>query len=135
MSDKKTKKPLLIFIAEDNAAYAKTLQLFLKSRLEGSTVEVFPVGEICIDNLHRNPDVVIMDYVLNTRYFDASNGLEMVKEIKQKNSHAHLIMLSAQENANVALKIMREVTDANYIIKDDNAFNSVLGIITKAFPA
>jgi DNA-binding NarL/FixJ family response regulator len=129
----KSKKPLLIFIAEDNAAYARTLQLFLKEKLGGATVEIFPVGELCIDNLHRNPDVVIMDYILNTKYYDASDGLEMIREIKSKNKHAQIIMLSGQEDVQVALKIIKEV-DTNYVPKDDDAFKNVLGIIRKAYP-
>lgn len=133
MFGKKPKKPLLIFIAEDNAAYAKTLQLFLKGKMPGATVEIFPVGELCIDNLHRNPDVVIMDYVLNTKYYDASDGLEMIREIKSKNQHTQVIMLSGQEDVQVALKIIKEV-DSNYVPKDDDAFKNVLEIIRKAYP-
>ena len=134
MFGKKTKNPLLIFIAEDNAAYAKTLQLFLKEKVPGATIEIFPVGELLIDNLHRNPDVVIMDYILNTKYYDASDGLEMIKEIKSKNRHAQVIMLSGQEDVQVAVKIMKEV-DSNYVPKDEEAFKNVLGIIGKAYPA
>jgi DNA-binding NarL/FixJ family response regulator len=131
MLNKKNKKqPPLIFIAEDNKMYAKTLMLFLQSEFPSATVEVFPVGELLIDNLHREPDVVIMDYFLNTKYHDASNGLEMTKEVRAKNPKVQVIILSSQQDLSIAKDILKEV-DMNYIEKDEDAFNSVAGIIRK----
>lgn len=131
MFGKKSKQPLLIYIAEDNAMYAKTLQLFLKSRFSEANVEVFPVGELLIDNLHKNPDVVIIDYFLNSRYHDASNGLEMTKEIRAKNRQVQIILLTGQQDIQVAVQAMKEA-GASYIIKDDRAFANVEEAINKA---
>lgn len=132
MFGKKTKQPALIFIAEDNAMYAKTLQLFLKSKFTSAVIEVFPVGEILIDNLPRNPDVVILDYFLNSRYHDASNGLEMTKEIRAKNRQVNIILLSGQQDIQVAVQAMKEA-GASYIMKDEQAFANVEETINKAF--
>lgn len=132
MFGKKSKQPSLIFIAEDNSTYAKTLQLFLKTKFPSATVEIFPVGELCIDNLHKNPDVVVLDYFLNSRYHDASNGLEMIREIRAKNKQVQIILLSAQQDIQVAVQAMNEA-GATYVMKDEQAFAKVEETIHKAF--
>lgn len=124
MFDRKKKSPGLIFIVEDNTIYAKTLELFLLDKFPGVKIKVFPVGEICLDNLHLNPDVIIMDYQLNTKYFDAADGLEMVQKIKDSNPNVNIIVLSAQENIKIAVKAMTEMK-THYVSKDENAFEKV----------
>ena len=132
MFGKKSKQPALIFIAEDNAMYAKTVQLFLKEKFPSAAVEIFPVGELCIDNLHRNPDFVIMDYFLNSKFHDASDGLAMLKEIRAKSKHVHVIILSAQQDVGIAVDAMNE-PKTNYVVKNEEAFGNLEKIIRAAF--
>lgn len=127
MFGSKNKGPKLIFIVEDNAVYAKSLEVFLKSKIEGVEVKIYPVGELCIDNLHLKPDVIIMDYFLNAKYYDAENGLSILKEIKLKDSKVRTIVLSAQNDSKVVL----DVSDNGglYLVKNDNAFQEILDLI------
>ncbi|MDQ3111763.1 MAG: response regulator [Bacteroidota bacterium] len=128
MFDRKRKDPGLIFIVEDNSIYAKTLEIFLRNKFPGAKIKVFPVGEVCLDNMHHNPDVIIMDYQLNTKYFDAADGLEMIKKIKAVNADVNIIVLSAQENINVTVDVMKE-TQNHYVPKDEKSFDKVEVII------
>lgn len=123
-----TKNPSLIFIVEDNSIYAKTLQLFLAQRFPSADIRIFPVGELCVDQLHRNPDYIIMDYSLDSRYYDAANGLDMVKEIRQKNKEVRIVVLSAQQDISVAVEAMK-AGNSYYIMKDDAAFGNVEAFI------
>lgn len=122
------KNPSLIFIVEDNTIYAKTLQLFLAQRFPSADIRIFPVGELCVDQLHRNPDYIIMDYSLDSRYYDAANGLDMVKEIRQKNKEVRIVVLSAQQDISVAVEAMK-AGNSYYITKDDAAFGNVEAFI------
>jgi len=124
----KKKSPKLIFIVEDNAMYAKSLEIFLKSKFEGIEVKIFPVGELCIDNLHLDPDYIIMDYFLNSKYFDAEDGLSVLKEIKTKNPKSKVIILSSQQDVKVALAV--KDTGSMYVIKNDEAFENIQNIIS-----
>ena len=71
--------PKLIFIVEDNTIYAKSLQYFLEDRLHQPEIRLFSQGESCIENLHFNPDFIIMDYFLNSREYNALNGLKTIR--------------------------------------------------------
>lgn len=124
MFSKKSKKAQLIFIVEDNKIYAKTLEAFLKLKFAGDTkVETYPVGEVCIDNLYRNPDFIIMDYYLNSRFYDAANGFEMAKLVKKEKPKTHVIVLSSQNSVEVASDTVR--LNCEYIIKNDDAYEKV----------
>lgn len=128
MFSKKSKSPKLIFIVEDNAMYAKSLEIFLKSRFEGIEIKTFPVGELCIDNLHLEPDFVIMDYMLNGQYFDAEDGLSILKQIRLKNAKIKIIVLSAQQDVKVALAV--KDAGSMYIIKNEEAFENIKTLIS-----
>lgn len=126
---KKQKQLKLIFIVEDNELYAKTLELFLKEKFPDTEIKYFPVGELCTDQLHLNPDVIIMDYFLNSKYYDALDGLEIIRLIKSKKPGTNIILLSQQEKADVILNAVKEIGKDNYILKDKNAFQNIELII------
>jgi len=123
----KNKSPKCIFIVEDNAVYAKSLELFLKSKISGVEVKIFPVGELAIDNLNQKPDLIIMDYFLNSKYFDAEDGLSILKEIKSKAPNIRIIVLSSQQDMKVALAV--KDSGSMYLIKNDEAFENIRKII------
>lgn len=125
MVDKKSK---LIFIVEDDKAYGKALEKFIQERFPEAKTELFPVGELAIDNLHRDPDLVIMDYHLNSRYYDAEDGLEMVRQIKAMHARVKTIILSAQDKLEVVVKVVEE-THSHYVIKSENAFQKIEELI------
>jgi two-component system response regulator FimZ (fimbrial Z protein) len=126
MFGSKNKGPKLVFIIEDNTVYAKSLETALKSKFENLEVRIFPVGELGLDNLHLKPDCIILDYFLNAKYFDAENGLSILREIKVKDPRAKIIVLSAQQDA----KVVREVKAAGgmYVIKNEKAFDDIAGL-------
>ncbi len=128
MFGSRNKHPKLIFIVEDNSIYAKSLEVFLKARLENIEVRIFPVGELCLDNLHLKPDVIIMDYYLNTKYYDAENGLSILKQIRLKDDKVRTIVLSAQNDSKVVLDVSD--TGSLYLVKNDNAFQEIIDLIS-----
>lgn len=126
-------KKKLIFIVEDDAIYANTVKAAIKNKFpEIEEIKIFPVGELCIDNLHLNPDVIIMDYFLNSRFEDAQDGLEIIKQIRATHKEVNIIVLSSQKD----IKIMVDaLTSFNciYIRKDVNAFEKIEKCISEIF--
>ena len=118
----------IIFIVEDNEVYAKSLQGFLITHFRGIKIKIFSVGEACLEKLHRNPDVVIMDYFLNSKYEAALNGLEIIKRIKVQNPQTNIIVLSAQEDFKVVLDAIKQY-GCFYVQKDKDAFHNVEQLI------
>lgn len=114
-----------IFIVEDNELYAKSLQTYIQSiSPQVKEVKFFRIGELCIRELNSNPDIVIMDYYLNSKYPEALNGLEIIKQIKTLKPKTNILVLSAQEKMNVALEAIKQY-NCHYIQKDEEAFKKV----------
>lgn len=94
-------KDLKIFIVEDDKFYANLVREKLK-KSDYENVIIFDNGQSFLDNLFRNPDVVILDYMLGK-----SNGLELLRKIKGINPNIQVIFLSAQEEMNVAINSLK----------------------------
>jgi len=125
------KKGVLVFLIEDNQMYAQTLQHYLQKNLpEGSEVKIFPVGETAIMSLSQNPNFIVMDYHLDTKWKDASNGVEMAREIRQTDHHAHIIILSSQQDMHVVIDAVK-IEKCMYMEKTDRAHEHVLDHIKK----
>lgn len=122
-------KTKIIFIVEDNPAYAKTLEAFLKNKFpDVKEIRLFPVGEVCLMELHRNPSVIVIDYFLDTKYADAETGLEIIKKIKAQKPATNIIILSSQKGLDVTHEAIKKY-DCSYVTKDEKAFAKVEALI------
>jgi DNA-binding NtrC family response regulator len=119
-------KSKTIFIVEDNPAYAKALQSFLKASFpDVKEVQIFPVGEVALMELDRkDPGIIIMDYYLDTKYFDAETGLQTIQHIKAQKPDTNIILLSSQSDIHVATEATKTF-HCHYVRKDDEAFHKV----------
>ena len=97
-----TKGQILIYIVEDNFVYS----FILKSTLEEnyySKIATFTSGEECIDMLDNNPDIIILDYNLET----SLNGLESFKIIHSKKPKIPVIIISSQKDPQIAAEFLQ----------------------------
>lgn len=118
-------KTKIIFIVEDNAAYAMALEKFLKVKFPNiKEVMKFEIGEICLQEMFRNPSVIIMDYFLNTNYNEAETGLETIKKIKAQKPETNIIVLSAQKEFDVVLQSIKQY-GCHYVPKGEHAFEKI----------
>jgi two-component system OmpR family response regulator len=113
-------KPKKIFIVDDDAMLTEALKDYLTRRTPNE-IHVFSTGEECLRHLSENPDVIILDYYLNTVQKDAANGMEILQVIKKHFPDIHVIMLSSQEHYAIALQTIQKGAE-QYVIKDENAF-------------
>ena len=118
-----------LFLVDDDAFYLKSLEIdFMESA--DFDIEIFSTGELCIENLSKKPDVIILDYHLNGIEKEAMNGLETLNKIKTYNSQIPVIMLSSQDKIEVAIECMHhKATD--YIVKSETAFLRLKKVITE----
>ena len=129
----KSVKKGLIFIIEDNVAYAKTISEYLSANFfEVKEVKNFTVGETCLLEIDKNPDIIIIDYFLDSKYSDAETGLEIVKQIRKKKPKIPIILLSSQQEVQV---IKDAITKYNcrYIKKDKDFLTKVAEIIKEIY--
>lgn len=91
-----------VFIVEDDFVFSYVLENVLKEQ-ENYKITTFPSGEECIELLHNNPDVIVLDYNLGKKL----NGLDTFKIIKFKMPKIPVIVLSGQDDAQVAADLMK----------------------------
>ena len=123
----KFSKPQKIFIVDDDEMLTEALSDFL-TRKVAHTISVFSTGEDCIQHISENPDVVILDYYMNTVKKDAANGLEVLEAIRKHLPNTRFIMLSSQESYGIAALTIQKGAEY-YVIKDDDAFQKIADLI------
>ncbi|MDX9946222.1 MAG: response regulator [Bacteroidales bacterium] len=126
-----TEKKILIFLVDDDALFLKSLEIEFSGNTESSII-TFRTGELCLDSLPQNPDVVILDYHLNSVDKNAINGLETLDRIKTINPLIPVIMLSSQDKIEVAVNCMKHQA-FDYIVKSETAFVRLQRAITTIF--
>jgi two-component system OmpR family response regulator len=124
----KTDKRIKLFLVDDDALFLKSLEIDFME-LKEYTVETFATGELCLQNMASNPDVIILDYHLNGIDKGAMNGLETLDRIKIINPDIPIIMLSSQDKIEVAVNCMHHKA-FDYVVKSETAFMRMQKIIT-----
>ena len=110
-----------IFIVDDEPLLSEMLADYLKDRNSEYGISTFPTGEDCLQYLKEEPDIVILDYYLNSKEKDAANGIDILKEIKKQNKSIPVIMLSSQKSYATASKTIMYGA-MHYVIKGQEAF-------------
>jgi DNA-binding NarL/FixJ family response regulator len=123
MDNKLVKK---IFVVDDDEMFSSALEDYI-TRKTKHKVYLFKTGEECLEELHTAPDVIILDYNLNTVYKNAANGLQILEEIKKQDRNIRVIMLSSQEAYGTAMQTLRKGAE-EYVIKDEAAFDKIVAI-------
>jgi two-component system, OmpR family, response regulator len=118
----KSSSELSVFVVDDDKMFLTALTHQLETMFKTKTkIRTFNTGEECLKHLNENPDIIILDYYLNSTYKDAMNGLEILKRVMQYNSETKVIMLSGQEKMEVAVDSIKHGA-YDYIVKNDNVF-------------
>ncbi|MEI7594623.1 MAG: response regulator [Bacteroidota bacterium] len=113
-------KKIKLFLVDDDAMFLKSLEIDFSS-LTGFEIKTFPSGELCLENLSSNPDVIILDYHLDGINKGVMNGLETLDKIKAIHPEIPVIMLSSQDKIEVAINCMHHKA-FDYIVKSETAF-------------
>lgn len=127
MKDNKIK----IFLVDDDAVFLKLLEIQF---LEDADFEImtFQNGELCIQNMAHNPDVIILDYHLDGIDKSAMNGLATMDKIKEIDPDVPVVILSAQDKIDVAINCMHHKA-YDYVVKSETAFLRLQKIISTIF--
>ena len=120
-----------LFMVDDDAVYLKLLEIeFLQhSNFE---IETFGTGELCMENISHNPDVIILDYHLDGINKYAMNGIETLDKIKKTNPDIPVVMLSSQDKIDVAINCMHHKA-FDYIVKSETASMRLEKVIASIF--
>ena len=115
-----------IFIVEDEPFFANLINYDLEANYYDG-IKVFFNGEEAVENLSLNPRVVILDHRL-----PGMSGIDVLKKIKAYNPDIHVIFLSGQTGADVAISAFK-MGAHDFIVKNETAFDEVRAFLKKIF--
>lgn len=124
-------KKIKIFLVDDDALFLKSLEIEFSENVDFD-IKTFATGELCINNLSQNPDIIILDYHLDGIDKNAMNGIETLDKIKEFNADIPVVMLSSQDKIDVAVSCMRHKA-FDYVVKSETAYMRIQKIITTIF--
>ena len=112
-----------IFVVDDDELMAAMLKdHLLQNPLH--KVTVFNTGEDCIKNLHLSPDIIFLDYELDSVNAQAKDGYQILQQIKKLDKDVQVIMLSSQDEYGKALQTVVKGA-LEYVVKGDDAFKRI----------
>ena len=122
---------IMLFLVDDDAVFLKSLEIEFLQHAD-FIIDTFSTGELCLENLSQNPDVIILDYHLDGIDTNAMNGVETLDRIKAFNPDIPVVMLSSQDKIEVAINCMHHRA-FDYVVKSETAFMRLQKIITIIF--
>ena len=119
------KDPIKIFVVEDDPAYTKFLKYVLGLNPDYE-VEFFTTGKECVENLHKNPAIITLDYSLPD-----VPGEKVLNQIRSHDPNINVIIVSAQEKIGTAVELLKSGA-FDYISKDHETKDRLLNSINNA---
>lgn len=119
------KDPIKIFVVEDDPTYTKFMRYVLSLNPDFE-VDFFTSGKECINQLHKKPSVITLDYSLPDM-----SGEKVLKAIREFDPDINVIIVSAQEKIGTAVELLK-LGAFDYITKDEEAKDRILNSIRNA---
>jgi sigma-B regulation protein RsbU (phosphoserine phosphatase) len=131
----KVKKLINIFIVDDNVIFSLALKTSIENAFKDELINVysFNTGEECLAGFKKlGPDIIILDYHLNSKALGAADGLVVLDKIKKINAETSVIILTSNDHIDTALKSFHYGA-SDYVIKTENPFEKINLSISKIF--
>jgi len=106
----------LIFFVDDDRVINNLMEYTFKSR-GNYDVLTFKSGEECLDNLDKNPDLIVLDFHFNKTASARLNGLDTLKKIVSHDKKIPVIMLTSQDDEDIVEELIDNGAK-RYIAKD-----------------
>ncbi len=118
-------EPYLIFCIDDDPESSGLLEEYIADAVKGCQVMSFVNPEGAIKNMYHNPDLIILDYSLQT-----TTGLEVLKKIKNKSIETTVLMLSNYTDPEVKNATL-EYGATDFFAKDDDGYDNIIKYIKR----
>ena len=116
-----------IFLVDDEPIQNEMLKDFLSEKFDFK-IKTYDSGESAMKDVHLRPQLMVLDYHLNSHLPDAKNGIEVLKMFKETLPDVKVIMLSGQDKIEVAIDSIKYGA-FDYVIKGETAFSRMENII------
>lgn len=116
-----------IFLVEDNKLFTEALKADIENTFKDMSIKIhsFETGEICMQKFkEEKPQIVILDFSLNSMFPDAADGIKVLDWIKKENPKTNVIMLTSEDHIDIALKAFKHGA-CDYIVKTETKFKKI----------
>jgi len=120
----------LLFFVDDEPMFINLMEYTFKCR-SGYEVRTFGSGVECLEHMYLKPDLVVVDFFLNTA--DLMTGIDLVKKIKEIKPDTLLILLSGNDD-NEVMEEAKTLGVEKYILKDGYFIDNLIEYVTKILP-
>ncbi len=131
----KTKKLETIFIVEDNAIERSMLKDHL-TKYSNLKIKEYSSGVVCIKELIigtvEEPDLILMDYFLDSSFGPSKDGLESLAKLKEICPDTDVIMLTSVDNKKI-IELARKKGALDYVVKGASGFTDLDSVLKKHF--
>jgi two-component system, OmpR family, response regulator len=117
-----------LFVIDDDPIQAEMIKDYMKERYL-FTVKTYASGEEAMaDITELQPEIIILDYHLNSQVPTAKNGIEVLKLIKANSPKTNTVMFTSEDKLSIATTSMQNGA-YDYVIKGESAFNKIEKVI------
>jgi serine phosphatase RsbU (regulator of sigma subunit) len=130
-----TEKQMDIFIVDDNKVFSLALKGAIENAFENKIIKIytFETGEKCMNAFDMTvPELVILDFNLNSLLSCADDGLKVLDKIKFRSPNTDVIMLTSNDHIDIALRSFQNGV-SDYIIKTEDQFKKINESLYKIF--
>lgn len=109
------------------------LNLFPNKALDNSVqliIEGYGNSKDCLRELYRKPDIVVLDYYLDTFDDRIANGLELMKQIHDRSPDTQIVFVSGQTDKSITAELIKYGA-FGYVAKDQYYEKQLQEIITE----
>ena len=119
-----TNRPLQIVLIDDDPQMQEMLNDFFIGKYRNSNVKTYATGEDALSKISTEPNLIVLDYHLDSAESTAMDGMQVLKKLKEKFPSIPVIFLSGQEKAEIAANTMKYGA-YDYIVKNESAFHKL----------
>jgi two-component system, OmpR family, response regulator len=117
-----------MFVIDDDPIQAEMIKDYMNDRYLFE-VKTFPSGEDAMPYItDLKPEIVILDYHLNSQKPTAQNGIEVLKQIKTQSPKTSTVMFTGEDKLEIATSSMQNGA-YDYVVKGESAFNKIEKVI------
>ena len=121
-----------IFFVDDDKMILNLLEYTFQSRHDYRVI-TFKTGEQCLENLYREPKLIVLDHILAGPGEKLLSGLETLKEIRKRNQDIPVVILTGQGDDTLLSEFMENGAN-RYLTKDDFFIDSLIETIQQMIP-
>jgi two-component system, OmpR family, response regulator len=125
-------KNIKVTIVDDDPQMMMMLNDFIMRTFPSAEILDHSTGEMALEKMDEEPNVIILDYHLDSVDEGAMNGLEVLQKIKQRYPKVPVIFLSNQDRIEVAANTVR-FGAYDYVVKNESAFHRIEILLNNIF--